>query len=299
MNKNLLFTGGSGFLGSCTKPLLSKDYNITTIGISDIDNLKFNLAKEEPKLDKYYDVVLHAAGKAHVVPKTEEEKNAFYEVNFNGTKNLCIALEKVGTPKSLIFISTVAVYGAHKEKNVSEEHPLNGSTPYAKSKIQAESFLRAWCKKNNVILTILRPSLLAGPNPPGNLKAMIKGIEKGYYLSIGKANARNCILMAEDIAHLVRLTEEKGGTYNVFDDSRPTYRELELLISKQLGKRSPITIPYWCAFALAKIGDVIPLFPINSYRLDRLLNTTEFSNEKAKRELGWTPLNVLNNFRIK
>ena len=111
MKEQLLFTGGTGFLGSCIRPLLEEDYDVTTIGITDSNMQKCNLAYEVPTFDKHYEVVLHAAGKAHVVPKTEAEKQAFYEVNVEGTKNLCKGLEKVGVPKALIFISTVAVYG--------------------------------------------------------------------------------------------------------------------------------------------------------------------------------------------
>lgn len=52
---------------------------------------------------------------------------------------------------------------------ITEEYPLDGETPYAKSKIMAEEYLTEWCKKNNVVLGILRPSLLTGKNASGNL----------------------------------------------------------------------------------------------------------------------------------
>ncbi len=42
-------------------------------------------------------------------------------------------------------------------------------TPYAMSKRLAEEYLHKWCYEHNVILGIIRPSLIAGPNPPGNL----------------------------------------------------------------------------------------------------------------------------------
>lgn len=115
-------------------------------------------------------------------------------MNLQGTKNLCAALEKSGIPQAFIFISTVAVYGCEFGSNITEKHPLNGDTPYALSKIQAEEFLTEWCNKHGVILSIIRPSLIAGPNPPGNLGAMIKGIKTGRYLSIGGGKARKAYL---------------------------------------------------------------------------------------------------------
>ena len=144
--KRLLFTGGTGFLGKNIMPLLTKTYEVVTCGISPDDAIKANLAKEAPKFDQHFDVVLHACGKAHVVPKTEAEKQAFFDVNYQGTVNLCSALEKVGVPRALVFISTVAVYGCEYGNLITEEHPLNGSSPYAKSKIMAEEFLIEWCK---------------------------------------------------------------------------------------------------------------------------------------------------------
>ena len=73
----------------------------------------------------------------------------------------------------------------------------------------AEEYLQEWCHNHNVILGILRPSLIAGPNPPGNLGAMIKGIESGKYFSIGGGKVRKSVLMVEDIARLVPLLTKK------------------------------------------------------------------------------------------
>ena len=105
--EKLLFTGGTGFLGKNICPILTKTYEVTTCGITANDMLKVNLAKEVPVLNQHYDIVLHACGKAHVVPRSETEKQAFFDVNYQGTVNLCSALENVGVPRSLIFISTV------------------------------------------------------------------------------------------------------------------------------------------------------------------------------------------------
>ena len=122
--KSLLFTGASGFLGNNLKPLIAQNYSITTLGLTDMDDIQENLANTVPDLKSNFDIVLHAAGKAHKEPKTEDEKNAFFYVNYQGTINLCNALEKNGTPKAFIFISTVAVYGLDSGENITEEYPL-------------------------------------------------------------------------------------------------------------------------------------------------------------------------------
>ena len=297
--EKILFTGGTGFLGKNVRPILDKEYEVTTCGITSEDMIKANLAKETPKLDKHYDIVLHACGKAHVVPKTEAEKQAFFDVNYTGTKHLCEALEKVGVPKALVFISTVAVYGCEFGDLITEEHPLEGKTPYAKSKIMAEEYLTEWCKKNNVVLGILRPSLLAGKDAPGNLGAMVNGVRRGFYMNIAGGKVIKSILMAEDIARILPSLVEKGGTYNVCDTRQPSFGELSVSVAKQLGKGKPMNIPYWMAWCMAKVGDLLgSKAPINSYKLEKMTKSLTFSNEKARKELGWEPLDVLDNYKI-
>lgn len=298
--EKLLFTGASGFLGHCTLPIFYKTYEVVhTIGLADDDDIKFNLAKEVPPINTHYDIVLHACGKAHVVPKTAAEKQAFYDVNYQGTVNLCTALEKVGAPKALIFISTVAVYGCEYGDLIAEEHPLEGKSPYAESKIMAEKYLAEWCAKNGVKLGVLRPSLLAGRNAPGNLGAMVNGIKKGFYMNIAGGKVVKSILMAEDIAKLVPLVADKGGVYNVCDTRQPSFGEISMSVARQLGKGKPLNIPYWMAWCMAKVGDLLgSKAPINTYKLVKMTKSLTFSNEKARRELGWEPMDVLENYKI-
>lgn len=298
--KKLLFTGASGFLGYNIRPLLEKSYDVHTIGLTDDDDIKFNIAKDVPPINTHYDVVLHAAGKAHTVPKTTAEAQVFFDVNYHGTVNLCDALERAGIPMSLVFISTVAVYGCEYGDMITEDHPLNGDSPYAKSKIMAEEYLIGWCKRHHVILTILRPSLLAGVNAPGNLGAMVNGIQKGFYLNIAGGKAKKSVLMAEDIARLLPLVVDKGGIYNVCDSYNPSFGELSVSVAKQLGKHTPINIPYWVAWCMAKVGDILgQKSPINTMKLKKMTSSLTFSNKKARRELDWEPLDVLSNYKIK
>lgn len=297
--KKLLLTGASGFLGRNIIPELRKSYEVTSLGRSSDNDVIADLSEEEPVLKERYDVVVHAAGKAHVVPKTEAEKSAFYKVNLGGTKHLCAALEASGLPSCFVFISTVAVYGLDTGENISEEVELKGKTPYAESKVQAERYLQEWCALHGVALSILRLPLVAGANPPGNLGAMVRGIKTGRYLSIGKAQSKKSVVMAVDVARVIPALETNPDIYNLTDGYDPSFGELESLMSHMLGKRRPIAIPYWLACAMAKCGDLIGRkAPINSYKLGKIVNPLTFSSDKAQKTLGWTPLLVLDNFKI-
>ncbi len=298
----LLISGIHGFVGTNIVYTLRSNHTIYGLDIINrqnndiVETIHWDDIERVPNCE----IVLHLAGKAHSIPKTADEEKIFYDVNLGLTKKLCAGLEKTGLPKSFIFVSTVAVYGLEAGENITEETPLNGNTPYALSKIQAEQFLTEWCNRHNVILTILRPSLIAGPNPPGNLGAMINGIKTGKYLSIGGGIARKSVLMVQDVANLIPLVADKGGVYNVCDSQHPSFHELEELICRQLNKSGVISVPFCVAKLLANVGDLLGKYaPINSDKLYKITKSLTFSNEKAGSTLGWEPLSVLDNFRIK
>ena len=295
----LLLTGASGFFGRNIKSYLSLHYRIRTLGRGDVNDLQVNLVNNVPELDKRFDLVLHCAGKAHCIPKTEAEKMEFFEVNVQGTKNLCYALEKSGLPSSFIFVSTVAVYGIEKGLCVSEEAHLLAKEPYGLSKIQAEQFVLNWCGKHNVICTILRLPLLIGPDAPGNLGKMIKGIERGYNFNISGLNAQKSMVLVSDVAQCILKVSEIGGIYNLTDGYHPTFNELMHTISLQLGKNFVPTLPLFFAKILAKIGDLIgDRFPLNSNKLAKIMAHLTFDDSKARKAFGWNPSPVLAGFKI-
>lgn len=298
--KKLLLTGGTGFVARNIKSQLSAQYEVTTLGRNNGNIIQTDLSRDVPELPDRYDIILHAAGKAHSTPQSDAEIKEYYDVNFQGTCNLCYALEKSGLPQTLIFISTSAVYGCDKGEMIDEYCPLKSKTPYGLSKIKAEEFLKEWCLNHQVRLAIIRPSLIAGPNPPGNLGRMIKGISKGRYFNIAGGFAKKSVLMVDDIARLVPLLEQKSGIYNICSNDNPSFKDLETVICKQLGKKKPISIPLWMANCLAVIGNNMGRnFPFNKKKLKKMTESLTFSNEKAKFELGWNPLSVINNFKLK
>ena len=105
--------------------------------------------------------------------------------------------------------------------------------------------------------------------------------------------------MAEDIARLIPLLEDHGGIYNVCDTYQPSFGQLSESVARQLGKHKPISIPYWMAWCIAKVGDLLgDKAPINSYKLEKMTKSLTFSNAKAREELGWEPIDVLKNYII-
>lgn len=215
-------------------------------------------------------------------------------VNYQGTLNLLKGLEFCRTlPRQFIFISTVAVYGLDKGDHISEDHPLNGETPYAKSKILAEEAVIKWCEEHRVLYVILRLPLVVGLNPPGNLAAIYKAIKSRQYLKITGNQARKSAVLAEDIAMLIPKLEGKQGVFNLTDGLHPYFKDIESAIEIATGRRIKASLPVFIMHGFAWFGNLLKLVrlpaPLTTSTLKKMLSTLTFSDEKARKELGWKP----------
>lgn len=298
MHNKVLLTGATGFLGTYIKEQLKKQYKVHTLGRSAANTIKSDITKPIPPIKTKYEYLIHNAGKAHTNPKTETEKQAYKAVNYTGTINLCKALES-NPPENIVYISTIAVYGKETSIKITENEALNGKTPYAKSKIKAEAYLQEWAKENKVNLVILRLPLVAGKNPKGNLQAMIKGIEKGYYINIANSTAKKSIVLAEDVAAIIPQLKNKNGIYNLAGEKDYTFKEIAAIIAKQQNNKKVHQLPYAIVKIIAIIGDLIPFIPINSKKLKKITNNTTVTAKKAIQEINWKPRNLEENFKIK
>jgi nucleoside-diphosphate-sugar epimerase len=285
-------TGHTGFLGSYLKDvLLGQGIEVLGLGRGGDSDWHFDLGSgvnEFPRGNASegngrLDLVIHAAGLAHRVPKTEAEKQAFFDINLEGTRQLLRALKDSGNvPKRFVFISTISVYGEPMDAEVCVP-PYPGEddleqldlTPYGLSKWKAEQLVQDWCRQEGVEATsIWRLPLIVGENAPGNLGAMEKAIRKGYYFRIGNSYARmRYFVRIEELAtRVLALLDGKGsasGTYNVISGEK-SYGVFEDEIASKYGKKVR-SIPLWMVRLAAKVGDVLPTFPLNSYRLKKLL----------------------------
>lgn len=294
---DILLTGANGFLGKIIGKILNNEHKLFTLSTNSGDYPVY-LDKVVPVFRETYDLIIHAAGKAHSVPKTDAEKNQFYEVNVIGILNLLKGLEKSGLPKRFVFISSVSVYGQEFGSLITEKHALDAKDSYGLSKIEAEKIIVDWCAKHNVICTILRLPLLVGENPLGNLGAMIMGIEKGYYFNIAGGKAKKSMVLAEDVAAFIPKVASVGGTYNLTDGFHPNFYELSRAISKQKNKGKPFNLPFFLAKLIGYAGDVLAdKAPINSSKIKKITSDLTFDDSKARELSGWNPQSVLEHLK--
>jgi len=282
--KTVLLTGSSGFLGKIIKDHLTLNrFNIITLSRSCKSDVVCDLSEQNPLLTNGIDTVIHAAGKAHSVPKSRNEAQEFSDVNVRGTKNLLLGLEKVSLPKQFIFISSVSVYGLEMGELINEEAPLLAKDPYGLSKIAAEQSIIDWCTQNNVIYTILRLPLLVGENPPGNLGAMIKAINSGYYFNIAGGITKKSMILALDVAKTIPLISQIGGVYNLTDGFHPSFESLSSVIATSKNKKKPLNMPMILAIFIGYLGDFLGnKAPVNSIKIKKIISNLTFDDSKIR-----------------
>ncbi len=160
--KNILVTGGAGYIGShTTLELLQKGYN--PVVIDNLSNSKLEaiervksisgrdcpfhqtdlLDKQELEtvFDSYnIDTVIHFAG-LKAVGESVEKPLLYYRNNVIGTLNLCEVMARADV-KSIVFSSSATVYGNPQESPLKEDSPLSAVNPYGRTKLTIEYILK-------------------------------------------------------------------------------------------------------------------------------------------------------------
>jgi nucleoside-diphosphate-sugar epimerase len=289
----ILLTGSNGFLGNILFNYLVINNTIFTLNRKNSD-FNCDISEKVPHFNQEFDLVIHAAGKAHFKPKNREEGVLFEKVNVDGLKNLIKGFNNEILPKRFVFISSVSVYGKNSGELINEETNLNAKDYYGLSKIKSENILKNWCKDNNILLTILRLPLIVGKNPPGNLSKMINAIQKRRYFNIGSGSAKKSMVLADDIAKYILIASNYGGTYNLTDGIHPSFKEISFKIATELNQKRIYNIPYSIAFLVAYFLTLFgPLSPYNLDVFNKMTNNLTFSDELARKSFNWTPKSVL------
>ena len=283
--------------------LITAGWQVTALGrtpVAGVRSLVVDLMSAGFDLGRQgYDTVVHVAGLAHRDSRSESERERFFRVNVDGTRNLLMALECLPKlPESLVLISTVAVYGRESGSLLEETLPRRAGDPYGASKRQAEDLCIVWCSRHNIRAGIARLPLVVGANAPGNFGKMVRGLARGSYMGIGSGAARHSIVLARDVGDIIPMIAARGGVFHLTDGYHPSFRELEEALCEVLGRRRPRRLPLAAARLGGLIGDGLEALlhlssPLNSRTFQKMTATLTFSDQKARTALGWRPSRVL------
>jgi len=182
--RRILVTGGAGFIGShFVKHLLQSypDYQVTVLdaltyagGLDNFpesfrDDARFrfcygnvrNTAVVEEMVARA-DAVVHFAAETHV-PRSLSDTLTFFETDVLGTQALVTAILKRPVER-FVHISSSEVYGTAEFAPMTEEHPLNPTTPYASAKTGADRLVYSFYRSYGLPCAILRPFNTYGPH---------------------------------------------------------------------------------------------------------------------------------------
>lgn len=209
--KNILVTGGAGYIGSHTcVQLLEKGYNVIVVdNLSNSNPEVFNRIKKITGKDVVFynldccdyqnfekvfqkhdiDAVIHFAG-LKAVGESVAKPLLYYRNNLVSTMNLIESMEKYGV-RNLVFSSSATVYGDPITVPIDESFDLHVTNPYGRTKLMIEDMLRDYCKVhdefNVALLRYFNPigaheSGLIGEDPngiPNNLVPFITQVAIG------------------------------------------------------------------------------------------------------------------------
>lgn len=293
MLKRVLLIGASGFVGTrlietigekrcinIDKQNSSRYNNITLIHDIRNDGIDVAISHQPSSI-----VLLAAEHRDDVSPIS-----LYYDVNVQGTKNVLDAMDHKGI-KSIIFTSSVAVYGLNK-KISDETHQADPFNHYGKSKWEAEEVLREWYQKDpeNRSLSIIRPTVIFGEANRGNVYNLLKQIALGKFLMIGKGENKKSMAYVGNVVVFIKylIENDKPGyrVYNYVDKPDFNMNELVHQVRHDLGQDGKmIRIPEWLGMLGGYGFDIAAKLSgkkttNSSVRVKKFCATTQFSADK-------------------
>ncbi|HQM47021.1 MAG TPA: NAD-dependent 4,6-dehydratase LegB [Smithellaceae bacterium] len=181
-NKKILVTGADGFIGShLTEELIRRGFNVRAFVLYNSFNSWGWLDHAEPEIKKNLDifagdirdphgvktamkgcdVVFHLAALIGI-PYSYHSPDTYVDTNIKGTLNIVQAARELGVAK-VLHTSTSEVYGTARFVPITEEHPLQGQSPYSASKIGADQIAMSFYLSFGTPVSIVRPFNTYGP----------------------------------------------------------------------------------------------------------------------------------------
>lgn len=149
--KNIIITGGTGFIGKNIKRRLEKEYNITDIS----SDKGLDIRNQNVFSDINANIAIHLAA----INKSNDFKEMF-DVNVNGTLNVLEFCRK--NKAKMIFASSAGVYG-NLQSPIKEDYETNPVSFYGMTKLFGEKLCEFYNKSFGLNITILRIFNVYGP----------------------------------------------------------------------------------------------------------------------------------------
>ncbi len=307
MEKKILVTGASGFIGSflveeglkrgmnvwagvrrtsSRKYLSDARIRFAELDFTDTDRLESQLAAHKREHGGW-DYIIHCAGVTKCLHKADFEMG-----NYWATRNFIETLTRQGMiPERFVFVSSLSVFGAIHEKDytpICEQDTPQPNTAYGISKLHTEDYLKSL---SGFPYVIFRPTGVYGPRERDYF-LMIKSISRHFDIAVGFKRQDLTFVYVADLVQAVYSALAKGvvcRSYFVSDGQVYSSRTFSDLVRKELG--NPWVIRFICPLALLR---VISFVAENVSRLSGKTSTLNGDKYKIMKQRNWrcdiTPL---------
>jgi nucleoside-diphosphate-sugar epimerase len=288
--KNVLVTGGAGYVGAVLVPkLLAKGYAVKVIDLYIYGEDVLKSCQGHPGLTEIKGDIRDQALLRREIPGTDAiihlaciSNDPSYELNPDLGRSInydaflpLVDIAKKEKVQRFIFASSSSVYGVKEEPNVTEDLPLEPLTDYSKYKALCEEYLLKQQGDDFTVL-VLRPATVCGYSPRQRMDLTVNiltnhAVNKGLITVFGGEQKRPNIHI-EDVAELyvqALAYPKKKIAGKIFNAGYQNYKVIEIaeMVKKVLGRKDLRL-------------EVTPSDDRRSYAI---------SSEKIARELGFTP----------
>lgn len=299
INKTILITGGSGFVGDLLKrELLNKGFlcinidlekdtythpNLTSYQGSICDSSFLNTVFSKHK----FDAILHVAAiLAHAV----KDKNFLWDSNVGGTRNIAEFAKKYSIPK-VIFTSSNCLWGNSLGKEVTEEEAPNPVEIYGKSKWESEKVLMEY--KDFFKVVIFRCPTIIDSGRLGLLAILFEFINDGKKIwVVGEGDNRYQFIYAPDLinACIKALDYNESDIFNIGSDNVKSFKQVYDYVLNKAGTGSRVAhLPKNLTLFIMKLAYKLNLSPLGPYHYKMISESFIFNTTKIKQKLAWIP----------
>ena len=297
-----LVTGGAGYFGTLLVDALVKEGK--RVRILDLHDADLPAGVEKHRADiRDRNAVERACEDVEVVHHNvalvplAKDKEAFWEVNEGGTRNLLEAAKKQGVRK-IVSMSSSAVYGAPDKNPVDDATPTNPGEDYGKAKLGAEKLCHQYAKEG-LDITLIRPRTIMGHGRLGIMQILFEWIREGRNIPVlGRGDNLYQFVHADDLASAALKAAERpnpkgapqASIYTVGAEIFGTMRETLESLCRHAGTGSQVrSLPAGPAALAMRAVAGVGLAPFAPYHWLMYSTSLWFDIEHAREALGWQP----------